>query len=85
LANQPHAANARADALLSTSQSLWISGAIIVGGGTLLSMIGPVLVRRYVTLERLTINNEMAVSSSRRLACYTPCCLLLSSSSYGKS
>ena len=43
-----------------TSQSLWISGAIIVGGGTLLSMIGPVLVRRYVALDRLTTNNEIA-------------------------
>lgn len=43
-----------------TSQSPWISGVIIVGGGTLLSMLGPALVRRYVTLERLAINNEIA-------------------------
>jgi hypothetical protein len=43
-----------------TSQSPWISGAIIVGGGTLLSVIGPALVRRYVSLDRLTINNEIA-------------------------
>jgi Protein of unknown function (DUF4239) len=43
-----------------TSQQLWISGAIIIGGGTLLAMLGPVLVRRYVALERLTINNEIA-------------------------
>jgi uncharacterized protein DUF4239 len=43
-----------------TSQSIWISGAIIVGGGTLLSMFGPALVRRYVALDRLTINNEIA-------------------------
>jgi hypothetical protein len=27
---------------------------IIVGGGTLLSMFGPALVRRYVALDRLT-------------------------------
>jgi hypothetical protein len=43
-----------------TGQSIWISGAVIVGGGTLLSMFGPALVRRYVALDRLTINNEIA-------------------------
>jgi Protein of unknown function (DUF4239) len=43
-----------------TNQSLWVSGAIIVVGGTLLSMLGPALVRRYVALDRLTINNEIA-------------------------
>src|SRR5437764_10889336 len=43
-----------------TSQPLWLSGAIIVGGGTLLAMLGPLLVRRRVGLERLTSNNEIA-------------------------
>jgi hypothetical protein len=43
-----------------TSQSIWLSGTIIIGGGTLLSMLGPALVRRYVALDRLTINNEIA-------------------------
>ncbi len=43
-----------------TSHSLWISGTILVGFGTLLSMLGPALVRRYVTLDRLTANNEIA-------------------------
>jgi hypothetical protein len=43
-----------------TSQSLWISGAIIVGGGTLLAMLGPALIRRYVALDCLTVNNEIA-------------------------
>ncbi len=43
-----------------TSQSLWLSGAILVGLGTALSMLGPGLVRRHVTLERLTANNEIA-------------------------
>jgi hypothetical protein len=43
-----------------TSQWLWISGAIIIGGGTLLAMLGPALVRRFVALDRLTINNEIA-------------------------
>lgn len=43
-----------------TSHSLWLSGAILVGLGTFLSMLGPVVVRRHVTLERLTANNEIA-------------------------
>lgn len=43
-----------------TNQPLWISGALVIGGGTLLSMLGPVLVRRCVALDRLTINNEIA-------------------------
>jgi len=43
-----------------TSQPLWLSGAIIVGLGSLLSMLGPILVRRYVHIERLAANNEIA-------------------------
>jgi uncharacterized protein DUF4239 len=43
-----------------TSQPLWISGFLIVGVGTVLSILGPGLVRRYVALERLTANNEIA-------------------------
>jgi hypothetical protein len=43
-----------------TSHSLWFSGAILIGLGTVLSMLGPVVVRRYITLERLTANNEIA-------------------------
>jgi len=43
-----------------TSQSLWVSGGILIGLGGALSMLGPGLVRRYVTLERLTANNEIA-------------------------
>jgi hypothetical protein len=43
-----------------TSQSLWVSGAIIVGLGIVLSMLGPTVVRRYVDLEKLTANNEIA-------------------------
>jgi hypothetical protein len=43
-----------------TGQSVWLSGLIIVGGGTLLAMLGPLLVRRFVALDRLTINNEIA-------------------------
>src|ERR1700739_294109 len=43
-----------------TSEPLWVSGLILIGLGTVLSMCGPVVVRRYVTLERLTANNENA-------------------------
>jgi len=43
-----------------TSHSLWLSGTVIVGLGTALSMLGSGIVRRYVTLERLTANNEIA-------------------------
>jgi hypothetical protein len=43
-----------------TNQPLWISGLILVGMPTVLAMFGPSLVRRFVTLERLTTNNEVA-------------------------
>ena len=43
-----------------TSQSLWVSGTIVVGLGIALSMLGPAVVRRYVDLEKLTANNEIA-------------------------
>jgi Protein of unknown function (DUF4239) len=43
-----------------TSEPLWVSGLILIGLGTALSMCGPIVVRRYVTLERLTANNEIA-------------------------
>ena len=43
-----------------TSLPLWLSGLLVVGLPTALAMVGPVLVRRYVSLERLTTNNEVA-------------------------
>jgi Protein of unknown function (DUF4239) len=43
-----------------TTHSLWVSGAIIVGLGTVLSMLGPVSVRRYAKFKTLTANNEIA-------------------------
>ena len=43
-----------------TSQPLWLSGAIIVGLGTVLSMLGPLLVRRRIDVKRLRTNNEIA-------------------------
>jgi len=43
-----------------TTQPLWVSAAILVGLSTALAMVGPALVRRFVALERLTTNNEIA-------------------------
>jgi len=43
-----------------TTQPLWVSGAILVGLTTVLAMLGPYLVRRFVTLDKLTTNNEIA-------------------------
>jgi Protein of unknown function (DUF4239) len=43
-----------------TSRPIWLSGAIIVGLGTILSMLGPVLVRRCFDVKRLRANNEIA-------------------------
>jgi hypothetical protein len=43
-----------------TSQPLWISATILVGLPTALALLGPSLVRRCVTLEKLTTNNEIA-------------------------
>jgi Protein of unknown function (DUF4239) len=42
-----------------TTQPLWVLG-VIIGLGTVLSMLGPILVRRYVALHRLVANNEIA-------------------------
>ncbi len=43
-----------------TSQPLWVSGLILVGLTTLVSMCGPPFVRRYIGLDRLASNNEVA-------------------------
>src|SRR5271167_4844737 len=39
---------------------LWLSTLLIVALPTTLAMLGPAIVRRYVVLERLTTNNEVA-------------------------
>jgi len=39
---------------------LWLSGLIVIIVPTVLAMLGPVLVRRFIVLERLTTNNEVA-------------------------
>ena len=43
-----------------TTQPIWVSGPIIVGLGTLLSVLGTVLVRRYTNVKRLTPDTEIA-------------------------
>jgi hypothetical protein len=43
-----------------TSLPVWLSGLLLVGLTTVLAMVGPRLVRRYVTLEELSANNEVA-------------------------
>jgi hypothetical protein len=43
-----------------TTQSLWVSGAILVVLTTAIAMIGHFLVRRRYPLERLNANNEIA-------------------------
>jgi hypothetical protein len=39
---------------------LWIIGILLVGGATLLSMAGLALIRRWIGLDRLKLNNEVA-------------------------
>ena len=43
-----------------TTAPLWASGALLVGVPTLVAMAGPIVVRRYVSIDRLTTNNEVA-------------------------
>jgi hypothetical protein len=42
------------------AQPLWLSGILLLGPTTLIAMAGPVIVRRYVGLDRLRTNNEVA-------------------------
>jgi Na+/proline symporter len=46
--------------LFLTREPLWISALILLGLGTGLSMLGPLVVRRFVALEKLATNNEVA-------------------------
>lgn len=47
-------------ALYLAALPLRISGLLLVGLTTILAMLGPVIVRRFVPLERLSTNNEVA-------------------------
>jgi hypothetical protein len=46
--------------LFLTTRSLWLSGLLLVGLPTPLAMVGPALVRRLRSLDRLSTNNEVA-------------------------
>jgi hypothetical protein len=43
-----------------TSQPLWLSGILVVGLPTLVATAAPAIIRRWVTLEDLRSNNEVA-------------------------
>src|SRR5690242_3310721 len=43
-----------------TNQSVWLSAFLLLVPPTLLAMAGPVIIRRFVKVERLKINNEVA-------------------------
>ena len=42
------------------SSPLWLSCLLLLGVPTLLAMAGPIVVRRFVRLDRLSTNNEVA-------------------------
>lgn len=46
--------------MLLTVLPLWMSGILLIGLPTLVAMSGPVLIRRRLSLERLSTNNEVA-------------------------
>jgi hypothetical protein len=46
--------------LFLTSAPLWVSALLLIGLGTVLAMLGPLVVRHFVALEQLTTNNEVA-------------------------
>jgi hypothetical protein len=46
--------------LFLTTRPLWLSGLLLIGITTALAMIGPVIVRRRMTLDKLRTNNEVA-------------------------
>jgi hypothetical protein len=43
-----------------TTLPLWLSAVILIVPTTLLAMAGPVIVRRYVEVDQLRTNNEVA-------------------------
>ncbi len=46
--------------LFLTREPLWLSGLFLVGLTSVLACFGPLIVRRFVALEKLTTNNEVA-------------------------
>jgi hypothetical protein len=43
-----------------TIAPLWLFALLLVGVATLIAMIGPVIIRRRVSLDQLRTNNEVA-------------------------
>lgn len=43
-----------------TTQPLWLASLVVIVPATLLAMVGPYVVRRFVVLSRLRTNNEVA-------------------------
>ncbi len=43
-----------------TTRPLWLSAIILVGASTCIAMLGPIVVRRRMSLDRLSTNNEVA-------------------------
>jgi Na+/proline symporter len=46
--------------MLFLTNHLWFCGILLIGATTLIAMAGPVIIRRQVSLERLSTNNEVA-------------------------
>ncbi len=46
--------------LFLTLMPLWLSAFVLVVIPTALAMVGPIVIRRFVTLDRLRTNNEVA-------------------------
>ena len=50
----------RARMMSLTVQPLWLLGSMLIGVAAVVAMAGPVIVRRRVRLDRLSVNNEIA-------------------------
>src|ERR1700748_1801749 len=46
--------------LLFTTMPLWLSAILLIGLATVSAMLGPVVIRRFVQLDKLRTNNEVA-------------------------
>ena len=46
--------------MLFLTNHLWLCGVFLVGVTTLIAMAGPIIIRRQVSLEKLSNNNEVA-------------------------
>src|SRR5215467_9870968 len=46
--------------MILSNQPLWLIGILLIVPTTLIAMAGPLIVRRFVSLDRLRANNEVA-------------------------